>query len=167
MSELRVEWRNPNQFLAAMLKAMNEDGLRIKQVPKRAVRRGTFKLLALVQRFWPKRTSTGVRSTSAEVTDISDTLIEGRVGSSVKYARYVEEGTGVHGPRKQPITIMAKSKKALFWGATDAATGRPVFRRQSIVQGMKPVGMFAKGAAALAIEYPRIVEEELRRERGE
>lgn len=35
--------------------------------------------------------------------------------SNVEYALNVHEGTGIHGPKGQPIEILPKYKKALYW----------------------------------------------------
>lgn len=161
MSEMKFSFSNPNKFLSEVTDKLRAEGKRISRVPARAVRRGTFALLALIQKHTPKKTSTLVRSLTADVREIGPDLVEGRVGSAVKYARAVEEGTGVYGPQHRPITIMAKKRKALFWGAFDEKTGKPLFRRQTIVQGMKPRGMFAKGTADFVPKYTGIIEQEL------
>lgn len=54
-----------------------------------------------------------------------------RIGSKVKYALYVHEGTGIHGPRGVPIT--PKHGKVLVF--TARKTGKLVFARS--VKGMK------------------------------
>ena len=159
-----IQFQDANKFLAEVLKTLQENGRKISRVPLRAVRRGTFALLASIQRNTPKKTSTLVRSLTGEVRETSSTLITGHVGTPLKYARYVEEGTGVFGPRKQPITIMAKNRKALNWGAFDEKTGKPIFRRQVVIQGMKPQRMFAKGAADFVPKYLNIIDEELAKE---
>lgn len=33
----------------------------------------------------------------------------------MEYGRYLEEGTGIHGPHKQTFAIRPKDKEALFW----------------------------------------------------
>lgn len=54
-----------------------------------------------------------------------------RIGTNVKYALFVHEGTGIHGPRGVPIT--PKHGKVLVF--TSAKTHKLVFARS--VKGMK------------------------------
>lgn len=119
----------------------------------------------MVQDLAPKKTSTFVRSLTAVVEKISDDITQGRVGSGVEYARYLEEGTGVHGPKGQPITILPKGKKALFWGAFDGK-GNALIRRKAIVQGMKPRAPFGTAIARFIPRYEVIVRDELRKGLG-
>lgn len=47
---------------------------------------------------------TGALAASIESTvNVYGRLIVGRVGSSLHYARYIHEGTGIYGPKKEPI----------------------------------------------------------------
>lgn len=62
------------------------------------------------------------------------------VSGAAPYARYVHEGTGIYGPKGQPIR--PKLKKALFW----AGAAHPV--RQ--IKGIKP-NPFADRAAQRAL----------------
>lgn len=54
-----------------------------------------------------------------------------RIGTKVKYALYVHEGTGIYGPKKMPIT--PKHSKVLVF--TSRKTNQLVFARS--VKGMK------------------------------
>ncbi len=60
-------------------------------------------------------------------------------GFGVYYAKFVEEGTGIYGPRKAPIR--PKTKKAMMWHPTSVTgnirTGGSVVRRS--VKGQKAV----------------------------
>ncbi len=168
MSSVEFRWDNPNQVVAQVRQMLEERGQAIRRVPEMAVRRGTFELLKLVQEETPKVTSTLVRSLTAVVNKIAADVIEGKVGTWLEYARYVEEGTGIHGPKKQPILVTAKQAKALFWGGYDK-DGEPVFRRRVTIKGMKPRAPFGKAMARFLPRYIEIIEQELARqaERGD
>lgn len=58
------------------------------------------------------------------------------VGTNVKYARYMEEGTGIYGPRRTPIT--PKNGKVLAW----KRNGKWHFARS--VKGVKPKRFFKR-----------------------
>jgi hypothetical protein len=161
--KVEFEWKDPNLVLSQVQKMLVERGERIARVPERALRRGTFELLKLVQAEVPKLTSTLVRSITATVNRISADMIEGRVGTWLVYARYLEEGTGIYGPKKKPILITARNKKGLFWGAHDAE-GRAIVRRSVLSPGMKPRAPFAKAMANFLPRYQQIILEELARE---
>jgi hypothetical protein len=163
MSGVEFSWDNPNLLLSQVESLLRKQGARIKSVPERAVRRGTFELLALVQKNTPRRTSTLVRSVQAIVRKISDDLVEGRVGTWMQYARFVEEGTGIYGPLGKPILITATKRKGLFWGAYDA-NGRPIVRKRVVVKGMKPRSPFQKAVAQFLPRYLEIIQQELARE---
>jgi phage gpG-like protein len=60
--------------------------------------------------------------------------VEASVGTNIKYARYHEEGTGIYGPKKQPIR--PKNGKVLAW----KSGGRWHYARQ--VRGVKPKWYF-------------------------
>ena len=136
------EWQNQDALLAQVRAMLEARGGAIRRVPASAIRRGVFELLKLIQERAPKKTSTLVRSLHAEVKKLSEELVEGRVGTWLAYGRYLEEGTGVFGPKKRPIEIVAKTKRGLFWGAFDQ-NGKALIRRRVIVQGIKPRGYFA------------------------
>ncbi len=159
---VRFEWDNPNKVLADVRQMLEARGQAIRNVPEAAVRRGTFELLKLVQEEVPKVTPTLVKSITAVVTKISADLVEGKVGTWIEYARYLEEGTGVYGPLKRPITIVAKKRKGLFWGAYDE-DGDPIVRKRVTIQGMKPRAPFGKAMARFLPRYIEIIEQELAR----
>jgi HK97 gp10 family phage protein len=91
--------------------------------------------------------STGRLQTSIthQVTSLGD-RVEGRVGTNVVYAPYVELGTGVYGPSGKPIR--PKNKKILAWVISGPrpttpegwkkaqAEGRAIFAKE--VKGMRP-----------------------------
>jgi hypothetical protein len=160
---ITFEWNDPNALLVQVRKMLDAQANRIRQVPERAIQRGTFELLKLVQAKAPKKTSTLVRSIHAAVRKLSADLIEGRVGTWLEYARYLEEGTGLYGPAKRAIEIVPKSKKALFWGGYDE-NGGPLVRKKVVVKGITPRGYFAAAVAEFLPRYVQIIQEELAKE---
>lgn len=147
--------------LAEQLDAVLQDRAgAIRRVPASAIRQGVFELLALIQRRVPKKTATLVRSITAIVVKVSEDVIEGKVGTPLQYAKFLEEGTGIYGPKQQPITIVAKNRKALFWGAYDGLGG-PLFRTRVIVKGIKARHNFAKAIAEFLPRYQQIIEQHL------
>lgn len=72
-----------------------------------------------------------LRSSITPTVNVQGKKVVGRVGSVVQYARYHHEGTGVHGPRRRPITPVS-SPFLVF----PAKGGGLVFTKQ--VQGSKP-----------------------------
>jgi HK97 gp10 family phage protein len=63
----------------------------------------------------PKRTSNLTRSIQQKAVRVTGSEAIFEIGPSVKYGRYVEEGTGVFGPKKQPIIIKPGAKGFLAW----------------------------------------------------
>ena len=160
---VKCEWDNPNALLAEVKQMLESRNAAIKRVPDAAIRRGAFALLRLIQAKAPKKTGTLVRSLHVLVRKISADLMEGRVGTWLEYARYLEEGTGIYGPKKRAITIVAKNKKALYWGGSDS-NGGPLVIRRVVVKGIQPRNYFADAIAEFLPVYVQIIEEELARE---
>jgi hypothetical protein len=156
------EWRDPNRIVTELKRALEAKGKGLRSVPERAIVRGTALLLSLVQKHAPKKTSTLARSLTMVVERISADMIQGRVGTPLHYGRYLEEGTGIYGPRHQQIVITAKGK-ALFWGAHDA-NGDPLFRKRVIIKGIQPRGYFAAAIGEFLPRYVEIVMQELAKE---
>lgn len=71
---------------------------------------------------------------------------ESKVETIVKYAPYVEYGTGIYGPKHAPYVILPKHGKVLAW--RDPKTGRMVFARKVIHPGSPGNHMLAIGGAA-------------------
>ncbi len=94
----------------------------------------------------PVKTGHLQSSITHQISKSTDRAIEGRVGSNVDYAPYVELGTGIYGPRKTPIR--PKNKKVLAWVVRGPRPTTPEGWRQACregravlvkeVQGMKP-----------------------------
>ncbi len=160
---IEFQWDNPDKIVSEVTRMLGDRGQAIRGIPELAVRRGTFELLKLVQSKVPKVTSTLVRSISAAVKRISADIVEGKVGTWLEYARYIEYGTGIYGPLKRPITIAAKSKRGLFWGAY-AQDGKAIVRRRVQIKGMQPRSPFGQAVAEFIPRYIEIITEEISRE---
>jgi hypothetical protein len=163
MRPIDLRWNNPNAIVSDVMRMLRARDQAIRRVPDRAIRRGVFELLKLVQGTVPKVTSTLVRSITAVVERVSADIIEGKVGTWLEYARYLEEGTGVYGPKRRPIRITARNKRGLFWGAFDG-DGNAVVRRRVTVKGIKPQANFGRAVAKFLPRYVEIIEQELARE---
>ena len=99
------------------------------------------------------------------------------IGTDVKYARYVEEGTGLFGPRKRKYPIEPRNKKALAWpatGQTAAGLGRGpqgtskrggslIVRKRVMHPGIKGVHMFERTAKEERSAVEGIVKAQLER----
>lgn len=162
---VKFEWQDPNRLLTQVQSVLRAKGQRIANVPAMAVRRATFELLALVKDLAPKKTGTLARSITAKVSNEGGGVVVGRVGSHIKYAPFVEHGTGIYGPERRPIIITAKNKGGLFWGAYDQ-NGKPIIRRSVRIQGMKPRAPFGTAVAQFLPRYVEIIRQELAREAG-
>jgi hypothetical protein len=162
-NSVTFEWQDPDKLLAQVRRMLEDRSGAIRAIPARAIRRGVFELLRMAQKEAPKKTGTLVRSLTAVVNEISAELVEGRVGTWLAYGRYLEEGTGVFGPLKRPIEVVAKQKKGLFWGGYDG-DGKPIIRKRVRIQGIKPRAYFATAIAKFLPRYLQIIEEELAKE---
>ncbi|HZL56931.1 MAG TPA: HK97 gp10 family phage protein, partial [Bryobacteraceae bacterium] len=158
--KIDFQFDDPEELSAQLNDVLVERGAAIGRVPASALNRGVFEFLALVQDLAPKKTSTFVRSITALIEKISDDISEGRVGTPLAYARYLEEGTGVFGPKGQPITILPTNKKALFWGAFDG-NGKALIRKRAVVQGMQARAPFATAIGQFIPRWEAIMREEL------
>ena len=154
-SKLSIDWQDPNRFLSGLLRQLSEEAGSVARVPGRAVRKGVFMLLRLWQRETPKVTGTLTRSETAAVAELGPDLVEGRVGSPMKYARFVEEGTGLYGPRR--ALIVPKGGKALKF----VFGGEVLYRRN--VKGMKAQRPLGKAVESFAPQFAALVEEELKK----
>jgi hypothetical protein len=67
---------------------------------------------------------------------VTGTNVEASVGTNLDYARYQEEGTGIYGPKKTPIT--PKKGKLLVW----TSGGKFFFARS--VKGVRPKRYFRR-----------------------
>ena len=63
---------------------------------------------------WTDRTGHATQGLHAGV-DENENEFELFLSHSMKYGEYLEQGTGVYGPKGQPFEIKAKIKKALSW----------------------------------------------------
>lgn len=69
-------------------------------------------------------------------------VVYGRVGTRVKYARYVQYGTGIYGPRRAYIT----PRRGRFLVFTPRGSSKKVFARR--VRGTKPVPFLSQALLA-------------------
>lgn len=160
---VKLEWQNPNRLSQQVEAMLRERGQRLARVPAMAVRRATFELLDRVKRVAPKQTGTLVRSIAAAVSNADGGVVVGRVGSHIRYAPFVEHGTGIYGPEKRPILIEAKNKGGLFWGADDS-NGKPIIRRSVQIKGMTPRAPFGTATVQFLPRYLAIIQQELAKE---
>lgn len=80
----------------------------------------------------PKRVDTGLLRASIATQLRTDGFeLAMRVGSGVRYARWIHDGTGIYGPKARPIK--PKTAKYMRWYTKQ---GTPVFARQT--KGMRP-----------------------------
>lgn len=116
-AELRRILRSPNGPVARDILRRT---IRVESAAKRNLGQG------------PKRVNTGRlrASITHQLLTLRDKPV-GRVGTNVRYARYVHNGTGIYGPRGQ--MIVPKRAKVLHWRDRG---GKDVFSARS--RGMKP-----------------------------
>lgn len=145
------------KVLRKRLAAMSDDQRTLARLQTETVREAK----ALV----PRKTGNLGRTIRAGYLSARDALVV----VSAPYARYVEEGTGVYGPRKRPFDIVPRSRKALRFpragvplrlsGAVRAShagsKGSYVFARKVTVQGARPQP-FLVPAAQKAVSGTRI-----------
>lgn len=159
---LQFAWQDPNKLLQQVRTLLEKQSIRIKRIPEAAIRNAAFELHSRVMQRLPKKTSTLVRSVTTRFERPTPGVFAARIGTHMAYARYIEEGTGIYGPKARPIVIVAKNKKALFWGAK--LNGKFIFRRRVTVQGMKPRPVWAQQTAAFLPRYAEIIRRELAKE---
>ncbi len=127
-----VEGLKPLQALLAIAPEL------VTQETKKAMDQARLTLEAEAKRLVPVKTGHLRRSITSETRPLNGGVV-GIVGTNVKYASFVEFGTGIYGPEKKPIAPV--TKKALAWGKVlgHTAAGAPVkeFVRRS-VKGMRP-----------------------------
>lgn len=157
---MTFKWDNPERTVEAFSQALRERETALRRIPERAVRRATFELLKRVQDLVPKRTRTLVRSITALVERIGGDVVEGRVGSHMEYARYIEEGTGIYGPKGKAITIVPRNREALAW----KGPGGIIVRKRAVIQGIKPRTPFGTAVAQFLPRFIEIIEQEVQKE---
>lgn len=96
----------------------------------------------------PKRVNTGLLRSSITTTLFT---VNGkpivRVGTKVKYAAYVHDGTGLWGPKHKMIVPV--NKKVLRWKTKGGKTGKGGYTFSMKSQGMRP-NPFLKNALKAA-----------------
>lgn len=117
----------------ALYRDMHRRGDNVKGAAKRHLRYGS-----------PARYWTGALSASIEVDMFRhDKAFGARIGTSIYYAKWVHDGTGIFGPRGTPITPVTADYLAFV-----RKGGSRVERRKSVA-GMKP-NPFMKNAISAA-----------------
>lgn len=157
-----MKWADRAEIVRQFRSLLEERRNGLVAIPKRAVRRATYAMLAIAMRLTPKRTGTLVRSEAA-VVRTQQGVTEGVIGTPMVYAPYMEYGTGEFGPKGRPFEVKLRSAKALYWGAADAE-GNPVFARRTVVRGAKPQRMFAGALEEVTPKFLEWVRQELARE---
>jgi hypothetical protein len=159
---MEFAWDNPNQVQSQVREFLAARSVRIAEIPPKAVRLGTFQLLSDVKAEVPKRTSTLARSWTAQVDSASQVVTEGRVGSPLAYARYVNEGTGIFGPKKSPIVPRtARALKLPFVESRGGAT-KTMFRMS--IKGMKATHYFDTAFRQFVPRWLVIIENQVAKE---
>ena len=132
---VELKWDDPNLLLQNVQQMLAARGTAIRAVPNLAIRKGVIILTGMVKDVAPHgKTGLLKKSIVGLFKKINEDLIEGRVGSGMEYARYVEYGTGVYGPKGKPFVVEAKPGKTLFWGQLDrgsAGKGKASYSRLS------------------------------------
>lgn len=91
-----------------------------------------------------------------------DLVYESGAETNVEYAPYVEEGTGLWGPRAARYEIRPRDPDGwLRW--IDPNTGQPVFAKRVMHPGSPGAHMFAIGAALTEAQFERHIQARLRR----
>lgn len=183
---LTFNWQNPNDVLLRVQQIIEAQHGKIRRVPEMAVRAGAFELQSRIQSKLPKKTVTLARSVAVKFERGQGNFLA-RIGSPLAYAAYVEYGTGIYGPKGQPI--VPKTAKALRWSGTrqiasDLKTRRAVFASSGTksgrtmqprladqfaifrksVRGMRPRPVFREETTAFVSRFTQIIERELARE---
>lgn len=125
MANVRVSQRLAAQILAASQDPIARDMMRRgKNVESAAKRRISVS---------PKRVDTGRLRASIDTVPIKRAGMPGaRIGSKVKYALWVHEGTGLYGPKHARI----RPKRARYLRFKPRGARRFIFRKS--VKGMRP-----------------------------
>lgn len=108
--------------------------------PEGQVARGIYKLGKKVERKAKRYTPVdqGVLRNSITTELVIRKMPVARVGTKVKYALFVHEGTGIHGPKGVPITpkngkvlvfTSRKTKQLVFAKSVKGMKGTPYLRR--------------------------------------
>lgn len=82
--------------------------------------------------------------------------------TNVSYAEYVEEGTGLWGPRRAKYEIRPKNPNG-WLRFFDQKTGEIVFAKRVMHPGSPGHHMFAKGVALTEAEFDKLAEEHVER----
>lgn len=123
----------------------------------KGIQRVTAQMNFAAQQNAPYKTGTLRRSIHSEVSSLGG--LSGKVIQDTgvaKYGYWVHDGTGIYGPKGEPI--VPKTKKVLAWRGSNGM----VFARS--VKGMKPRPYMKKAFEEKKPEVPGIVKDSIMRE---
>lgn len=104
----------------------------------------------------PRRINTGLlRASISTQLSVQPQWLVMRVGTGVRYARWVHDGTGIYGPKK--TLIKPKQAKALVFESKVYGAKKGKFVGKVVVKsvkGMKPNPFLAKALSAANLKNP-------------
>ncbi len=113
-----------------LVEQIKKEGIRIIPRIKFGLEQFLHQVADVAKTIVPVRHGRLQTSLTYEVSEKGNSSVEGRVGTNVKYGKYVEFGTGLYGPYH--TLIVPKEAKVLSW----KEKGKRVFAKWS--KGMKP-----------------------------
>ena len=128
MSEVKIELPNLKKIQEIWKKAPEKSEATTKKLLTQITSRLEGESIKEIRKGRFKATDTGSLGQSI-FAEIRGGGFTGRIASGVKHANYVHEGTGVYGPKRQPIK--PKRSKMLVW----KKNGQLIFARET--KGMK------------------------------
>lgn len=155
------------------------DNTNLEEVPRRLKNNLYKKMLQATtymqgetKRGAPRKTGRFSRSINRAMRMLSGRYT-GIVGTDVKYAEALERGTGIHGPKGQPIVIRPRAARALMFPVQPGMTTRSgrltsktqralaggdasgfAFAKRVTIKGMKPKHVFKN---AMERGRPRVI----------
>ena len=105
---------------------------------------------------------TGVLKASIQVDMSKLSVLTTRIFSSLKYAEYVHEGTGIYGPKGQPFDIFPVNKKALKF----VMGGKTIFAKHCKVMGQKANPFLDRALEGTEMKMESIFDRRLKVESG-
>lgn len=110
-----------------------------------AIGKTAFKVEYLSKKFAPIERGVLRGSINTKGPEVNGDNVQAIVGTNIEYARYQEEGTGIYGPKKQPIRV--KNGKVMAW----KRGGQSFFATE--VKGVKPKHYFKKAREEAKPEF--------------
>ncbi len=160
MGTFSFHWDRPDIF-DQVVQALDRQALAVSRVPDRAVRRGAALLVRMVrskiQIKGLMRSRNLLRAVMMEIEAINRRITRARVGVDVgraRYGLYLELGTGIYGPLKEPIR--PKNGEWLHFRTPDGS-----WIKTRSVKGVPPQRFFGEAVEEFIPHYFRIIEQEL------